>query len=183
MFHNIKIISTNIKQFSNVFQIVFVCSLSAPLLCSYAVSVHLCCVRMQSQCTFAVFVCSLSAPLLCSYAVSVHLCCVRTQSQCTFVVFVRSLNLIAIINLSEILDNSNDLTDLLDIPVSPDLTYEPLKYSENNNYFMCDGIDPDNNIHNNICVDSLYYTETEFKEHFDFDRQGIAVCPDCHQYG
>ena len=30
---------------------------------------------------------------------------------------------------------------------------------ENNNCFMCDGIDPDSNIQNRICVDSLYYTE------------------------
>ena len=30
---------------------------------------------------------------------------------------------------------------------------------ENNNYFMCDGIDPDSNIQNRICVDSLYYEE------------------------
>ena len=32
----------------------------------------------------------------------------------------------------------NDLTDLLDVPVCSDLNYEPLKYIENNNYFMCD---------------------------------------------
>ena len=43
-----------------------------------------------------------------------------------------------------------------------DLNYEPFKYFENHNYFMCDGIDPDSNIHNKISVDSLYYTESEF---------------------
>ena len=48
---------------------------------------------------------------------------------------------IDIANLSTILDN--DLTDLLDVPVCSDLNYEPFKYIENNNYFMCDGIDPD----------------------------------------
>ena len=37
---------------------------------------------------------------------------------------------------------------------------------------MCDGIDPDSNIHKNICVDSLYYTESEFKEHFEFKQKG-----------
>ena len=47
---------------------------------------------------------------------------------------------------SAILDTSNNVTDLLDVP--NDLNYEPFKYIENNNYFMCDGIDPDSNIHN-----------------------------------
>ena len=47
-----------------------------------------------------------------------------------------------IANLSETLDTSNDLTDIL-VPVCSDLNYEPFKYIENNNYFMCDGIDPD----------------------------------------
>ena len=72
--------------------------------------------------------------------------------------------------LSAILDTSNNVTDLLDVP--NDLNYEPFKYIENNNYFMCDGIDPDSNIHKNICVDSLYYTESEFKEHFEFKQKG-----------
>ena len=71
---------------------------------------------------------------------------------------------IDIANLSAILDN--DLTDLLDVPVCSDLNYEPFKYIENNNSFMCDAIDPDSNIHKKIFVDSLYYTESEFKEHF-----------------
>ena len=75
-----------------------------------------------------------------------------------------------IANLSAILDTSNNVTDLLDVP--NDLNYEPFKYIENNNYFMCDGIDPDSNIHKNICVDSLYYTESEFKEHFEFKQKG-----------
>ena len=75
-------------------------------------------------------------------------------------------------NLSTILDN--DLTDLLDIPVCSDLNYEPFKYIENNNYFMCDAIDPDSNIHNKICVDSMYYTESEFKEHFEFKQKGSS---------
>ena len=35
---------------------------------------------------------------------------------------------------------------------------------------MCDAIDPDSNIHNKIFVDSLYYTESEFKEHFEFKQ-------------
>ena len=48
------------------------------------------------------------------------------------------------------------------------------KYIENNNYFMCDGIDPDSNIHNKISVDSLYYTESEFKEHFEFKQKGSS---------
>ena len=39
---------------------------------------------------------------------------------------------------------------------------------------MCDGIDPDSNIHNNVCVDSLYYTESEFKEHFEFKQKGSS---------
>ena len=49
-----------------------------------------------------------------------------------------------IANLSAILDTSNNVTDLVDVP--NDLNYEPFKYSENNNYFMCDGIGPDSNI-------------------------------------
>ena len=60
---------------------------------------------------------------------------------------------IDIANLSTILDN--ELTDVLDVPVCSDLNYEPFKYIENNNYFMCDGIDPDSNIHNKISVDIL----------------------------
>ena len=79
---------------------------------------------------------------------------------------------IDIANISTILDN--DLTDLLDVPVCSDLNYEPFKYIENNNYFMCDGIDPDSNIHNKISVDSLYYTESEFKEHFEFKQKGSS---------
>ena len=82
---------------------------------------------------------------------------------------------IDIANLSTILDN--DLTDLLDVPVCSDLNYEPFKYIENNNYFMCDGIDPDSNIHNKIsvqAVDSLYCTESEFKEHFEFKQKGSS---------
>ena len=75
-------------------------------------------------------------------------------------------------DLSTILDN--DLTDLLDVPVCPDLNYEPFKYIENNNYFMCDAIDPDSNIHNKIIADSLYYTESEFKEHFEFKQKGSS---------
>ena len=49
-----------------------------------------------------------------------------------------------------------------------------LLYTENNNYFMCDGIDPDSNINNNICVDSMYNrpTESTFKEHFKFKQKG-----------
>ena len=47
----------------------------------------------------------------------------------------------------------NDLTDLFH--VCSDHNYEPFKCIENNNYFTCDGIDPDSNIHNKICVDSL----------------------------
>ena len=39
---------------------------------------------------------------------------------------------------------------------------------------MCDGIDPDSNIHNIISVDSLYYTESEFKEHFEFKQKGSS---------
>ena len=73
---------------------------------------------------------------------------------------------IDIANLSTILDN--DLTDLLDVPVCSDLNYEPFKYIENNNYFMCEAIDPDSNIHNKIFVDSLYYTESEFKGDLKF---------------
>ena len=53
-----------------------------------------------------------------------------------------------------------------DASVESDLNYEPFKYIENNNDFICDGIDTNSNIHNKICVDSLYYTESEFKEHF-----------------
>ena len=60
------------------------------------------------------------------------------------------------------------------LPVCSDLNYEPFKYIENNNYFMCDGIDPDSNIHNKISVDSLYYTESEFKEHFEFKQKGSS---------
>ena len=71
-----------------------------------------------------------------------------------------------IANLSAIPDTSNDLTNLLDVPVCSDLNYDPFKFTENNNYFMCDGIDPDSNMHSNICVNSLYYTESEFNEHF-----------------
>ena len=56
--------------------------------------------------------------------------------------------MIDIANLSTILDN--DLTDLLDVPVCSDLNYEPFKYIENNIYYICDGIDPDSNIHNKI---------------------------------
>ena len=52
-------------------------------------------------------------------------------------------------------------------PVCSDLNYEPFKYIENNNYFMCD-------IHNKISVDSLYYTESEFKEHFEFKQKGSS---------
>ena len=74
--------------------------------------------------------------------------------------------------VNTILDN--DLTDLLDVPVCSDLNYEPFKYIEKNNYFMCDGIDPDSNIHNKISVDSLYYTESEFKEHFEFKQKGSS---------
>ena len=66
-----------------------------------------------------------------------------------------------IANLSAILDTSNNVTYLLDVP--NDLNYEPFKFIENNNYFMCAGIDPDSNIHNNICVDRLCHTESEYK--------------------
>ena len=47
---------------------------------------------------------------------------------------------IDIANLSTILDN--DLTYLLDVPVCSDLNYEPFKYIENNNYFMCEATLP-----------------------------------------
>ena len=76
---------------------------------------------------------------------------------------------IEIANLYTIL--YNDLTDLL---VCSYLNYEPFKYIENNNYFMCDAIDPDSNIHKQIFVDSLYYTESEFKEHFEFKQKGSS---------
>ena len=41
---------------------------------------------------------------------------------------------------------------------------------------MCDAIDPDSNIHKKIFVDSLYYTESEFKEHFEFKQKGSSNC-------
>ena len=79
-----------------------------------------------------------------------------------------------IANISAIPDTSNDLTNLLDVPVCSDLNYEPFKCTENNNYFMCDGINPDSNMHSNICVNSLYYTESEFNEHFKFKQKGCS---------
>ena len=79
-----------------------------------------------------------------------------------------------IANISAIPDTSNDLTNLLDVPVCSDLNYEPFKFTENNNYFMCDGIDPYSNMHSNICVNSLYYTESEFNEHFKFKQKGCS---------
>ena len=52
------------------------------------------------------------------------------------------------------------------------VNHKPFEYTENNNYFMCDGIDQDSNINNTICVDSMYYTESGFTEHFKFKQKG-----------
>ena len=45
-----------------------------------------------------------------------------------------------IANLSSILDTSNDLTNVLDVPVCSDLNYEPFKFTENNNYSCVMGL-------------------------------------------
>ena len=45
--------------------------------------------------------------------------------------------------------------------------------NESKDYFVTDKIDPDNNLHNNLSVSSLYHTEDQFKRKCITSRQGI----------
>ena len=65
----------------------------------------------------------------------------------------------------------DNLIDLFDN--CSDLNYEPFKHAESKDYFVTDNIDPDNNVHNKLSVNSLYYTEDQFKRKFITSKQGI----------
>ena len=65
----------------------------------------------------------------------------------------------------------NNLIDLFDN--CSNLNYEPFNYAESKEYFMTEMIDPDNNLHNNLSVSSLYYTEDQLKNKCKASKQGI----------
>ena len=54
------------------------------------------------------------------------------------------------------------------------LNYVPFTYSDKNNYTINGSIDPDNNLHNRVNVDSLYYTDDEFNTKVVRKREGLS---------
>ena len=46
------------------------------------------------------------------------------------------------------------------------LIFDPFTYTctDDKQYFLCDKFDPDNNFYSKLTVDSLYFTEEQFKQ-------------------
>ena len=49
-----------------------------------------------------------------------------------------------------------------------DLNFDPFTYTctDDKQYFLSDKVDPDNNFYSKLTVDSLYFTEEQFKQQF-----------------
>ena len=49
-----------------------------------------------------------------------------------------------------------------------DLNFDPFTYTctDDKQYFLSDEVDPDNNFYSKLTVDSLYFTEEQFKQKF-----------------
>ena len=54
------------------------------------------------------------------------------------------------------------------------LKYVPFNYSDKNDYTINGSIDPDNNLHNRVNVDSLYYTDDEFNTKVVPKSEGLS---------
>ena len=54
------------------------------------------------------------------------------------------------------------------------LNYVAFTYSDKNYYTINGSIDPDNNLHNQVNVDSLYYTDDEFNTKFIPKSEGLS---------
>ena len=54
------------------------------------------------------------------------------------------------------------------------LNYVPFTYSDNNDYTINGSIDPDNNLHYRVNVDSVYYTDDEFNTKVVSKSEGLS---------
>ena len=66
------------------------------------------------------------------------------------------------INLAEIYDNCTSLN------------FKPFRFTDNKEYFLTDKADPDDNLYKHLSMNSLFYTEEQFKHNFVVSTEGLT---------